>query len=117
MKLGEFYKQFAMLKSKIQLILQELDAKMQHILEQSQNELDFLFEGVKSLGNLREYMKSTIKGKFEINQNDIKIIDKIDTNFINLELEKLKDEVEKVRNMVPCYMYDDKFNTKSLILR
>ena len=104
-----------MLKQKIQQILQELDLKMQHILEQSQNELDFLFEGVKSLENLREYMKSSIKGKFDINQNEIKITDKIDTNFINLELEKLKDEVEKVRNIVPYQ--EDKFDTKSLILK
>ena len=59
-------------------------------------------------------MKSSIKGKFDINQNEIKITDQIDTNFINLELEKLKDEVEKVRNIVPC---EYKFNTKSLILR
>ena len=53
-----------MLKSKIQQILQELDLKMQSILEQSQNELDILFEGVKSLENLRKYIISDIKGKF-----------------------------------------------------
>ena len=59
-------------------------------------------------------MKSNINLKFDINQNDIKITDKIDTNFINLELEKLKDEVEKVRNLLPT---EYKFDNKSLILR
>ena len=45
--------------------------------------MDFLFEGVKSVENLREYVKSSIKGKFEVNNNDIKITDKIDTEFIH----------------------------------